>query len=163
MPLALLVLVPAASVLHLVPSDAGSGHDADDTCEPGVRPSIDLDPSVETYGYFTPPDDRMDYYAVDVPTTGRVFVELTPGPALPPGLPLPDHDLAILDPNCMLVAESSHPGNAIEKAQAFQPVGTYVVVQVHIPEGSVTRSSTNSNMYCDPLCIMIGYRVAVGG
>ncbi len=164
-----------------LPSDAGSGHDADSVCVPGVPPTIELEEDVETFGYFLLPYDRVDIYRFSVDAPANIQVQMDPTPSIPDNAIGPNYDLRLLDSNCEIIAESSNPGSLPEQINIGLPPGLYKV-RVYVPligdapfppnagpliDGRQTVDAADAKVprhiyvpfYCDPVCQGGGYMV----
>lgn len=159
-----------------LPSDAGSGTDADNFCLPGQFPNIMLDLGVQYYGFFFLPFDSLidldDHYGFHLQEFHNTTITMDPAPLLPDSdLAPPDYDLQLLRADCLLLAESRAKGNLPETIDILLEPGLYVVrvyvpvsLQFPIPQAASRTSAEESSTTareCDPMCLLAGYGIVI--
>lgn len=154
----LLVLLLAASLHPDIPSDAGSGIDAPNACEPGTA-TIHLEPNVEYLGFFDAVNDSADNYGFFAPEPGTYQVNMKPLPAVSVALPTPNYDLRLYDGGCAFIDQSVNEGTRMEEIKHDLLPGLYHVEVVPHPILGVKASATLLN--CHPYCVPVGYNLTI--
>ena len=156
-----------------IPSDAGSGHDADNHCIPRQQPTILMTSGEEIFGFFVPPLDTVDHFGLYHQPGAPFQLFMDPAPDLPDGGPAPNFDLELLDATCKPVAKSENSGNNPDVIfKPDLPPGPYVA-RIYLPAGSTPATpagfearnaeGSGSVLYCHPVCVTIGYRAQFDG